>query len=496
MATPDWGLTAIRTRRECRERGGGRRRPFQAAGSASADPGRARRAQRGRFTAAIPSSCDAAVTPCQTPISVKGERCRIRAFSSTRQSHTVEAVFGVCAHESVHTHKQPQVRALEPRCLTPVFFSARESCVLPSRPRRRRLAGDMARELVGGEDDCPPRDVLRAAHLAAPSRETAATRSGRRGRASSATPSSRARSRSRGRAAQCARSRSSGRGGRRGSPTSPPRSRRALARRRRRPSTRRGRGSRAPTARPRGGTRGRRGRSQQVREQCLLPAPAGSHGEVLARPGAGDRDADVDHAQSSLGLCEQAVDLGLHRQVRLRDRRAVEFPRAPARAPRPGGNGRGHARPRPRTHARRPMIPPDAPVTSTPVPEARRRCGVGYSGARPRHLRHGGHRRDREVGADDRRRAALRGGPQALHPGDQRGRARREGGGSGDDRRHGLPRRGKGGPSTRSSRRTSTPRASTSSRTRGRVHRAPRAGLRRGALRRNAFGAPAPHRAS
>ena len=42
VATPDWGLTAIRTRLERRERGGGRRRPFslRSPGSASADPGR------------------------------------------------------------------------------------------------------------------------------------------------------------------------------------------------------------------------------------------------------------------------------------------------------------------------------------------------------------------------------------------------------------------------------------------------------------------------
>ena len=87
-------------------------------------------------------------------------------------------------------------------------------------------------------------------------------------------------------------------------------------------------------------------------------------------------------------------------------------PRAPARAPRPGGNGRGHARPRPRTHARRPSRSRRTHRSrALLVPEARRRCGVGYSGARPRHLRHGGHRRDR---GGSRRPAASRSSRRAA----------------------------------------------------------------------------------
>ena len=91
------------------------------------------------------------------------------------------------------------------------------------------------------------------------------------------------------------------------------------------------------------------------------------------------------------------------------------------------------------------------------------------------------------MGADDRRRPDVRGGPAPLHRGDQRGRPRCQGCRRDRDRRHGLPRRGRrvelqlADPgAARSGVRVRRPGALD------RVHRVPRAGLRRGALRRHA----------
>ena len=140
-------------------------------------------------------------------------------------------------------------------------------------------------------------------------------------------------------------------------------------------------------------------------------------------------------------------------------------------------------------------MPPDAPVTSTPFPESpvSTRASVcslqrlASRRARSHHQRHGGRLRDRQAGADERRRPDVRGGPQALHRGDQRGRPRRQGGRRDRDRRHGLPRR---------RRRLDVQLARAGAAARGlRVGRAggvdglhgvPRAGLRRRALRRHA----------
>ena len=69
---------------------------------------------------------------------------------------------------------------------------------------------------------------------------------------------------------------------------------------------------------------------------------------------------------------------------------------------------------------------------------------VGSARAGSRDQRHGGRRRDRQGPADQRRRADVRRGTQALHRGDQRGGPRREGGRRHRDRGHGLPRRRRG----------------------------------------------------
>ena len=112
---------------------------------------------------------------------------------------------------------------------------------------------------------------------------------------------------------------------------------------------------------------------------------------------------------------------------------------------------------------------------------------LGYSHARPHHQRHGRHLRDREARADERRRPDVRGGPQALHRGDQRGRPRREGGRRDRDRRHGLPRSRR-----RLDVQLAHPRSARARLRVGRaggvdgLHRVPGAGLRRGALRRHA----------
>ena len=107
--------------------------------------------------------------------------------------------------------------------------------------------------------------------------------------------------------------------------------------------------------------------------------------------------------------------------------------------------------------------------------------------ARARHQRHGRRRGDRQVAAGGGRRGDVRGGPPALHRRDQRGRARREGRRSDRDRRHGLPRRGRGVDLQLAHPR----RARSGLRVRragrvDRVHRVPRGGVRRRALRRDA----------
>ena len=107
--------------------------------------------------------------------------------------------------------------------------------------------------------------------------------------------------------------------------------------------------------------------------------------------------------------------------------------------------------------------------------------------ARPRDQRHGGRRRHRQVAADDRRREALRRGPRPLHRGDQRGRARREGGRCDRDRRHGLPRRRRRVRLQLARPRPARPRLRVR-RAAGvdGVHELPRVRLRRRALRRHA----------
>ena len=104
-----------------------------------------------------------------------------------------------------------------------------------------------------------------------------------------------------------------------------------------------------------------------------------------------------------------------------------------------------------------------------------------------RDQRHGGRGRDRQVGADDRRRPDVRGGPAALHRGDQRRRPRRARRRRDRGRRHGLPRRRRGVELQLADPRAARPGLRV--RRPGaldRVHRVPRAGLRRGALRRHA----------
>ena len=93
-----------------------------------------------------------------------------------------------------------------------VFFSSSWT-TRPSMPPATviDLAGDVAGELVGGEHDDLPRDVLGLRDLAQRHRpRDAPDRPGRRGRASSATRSSPGRRRSRARAARRGRPRSSG----------------------------------------------------------------------------------------------------------------------------------------------------------------------------------------------------------------------------------------------------------------------------------------------
>ena len=138
------------------------------------------------------------------------------------------------------------------------------------------------------------------------------------------------------------------------------------------------------------------------------------------------------------------------RRCRRRARRARRAPARRARRPAPRRSGRLRGRPRrpPPRRARarggsaprrgRPRaisarahaapIPPEPPVTSTRFPASPVSTRTTLPAhARPHHQRHGGRLRDRQVGAGLRRRVALRGRPQALHRGDQRVRARREG---------------------------------------------------------------------
>ncbi len=116
---------------------------------------------------------------------------------------------------------------------------------------------------------------------------------------------------------------------------------------------------------------------------------------------------------------------------------------------------------------------------------AAKRQGESHEGAH--HQRHGGRRRHRQVGADDGRRPDVRGGPPALHRGDQRRRPRGQGGRRDRDRRHGLPRRRQGLELQLADPRPARPgvRVRRAAGVDG-VHGLPRAGLRRCALRRHA----------
>ena len=150
------------------------------------------------------------------------------------------------------------------------------------------------------------------------------------------------------------------------------------------------------------------------------------------------------------------------------------------RAPAPGAGERSSASARTSAAAR------------SRTAAARSRRGRPREG--PRHQRHRGLRRDRQVGADRRRQPALPGGAQALHRGDQRRGPRRQGGRRDRDRRHGLPRRAGGRTSsTRWSPRISTRPASSSSRRSWTGYTAfLEAGLRRGPVRRHARAAGTP----
>ena len=71
-------------------------------------------------------------------------------------------------------------------------------------------------------------------------------------------------------------------------------------------------------------------------------------------------------------------------------------------------------------------MPPEAPVTRTRFPRRPLSTRGKLLHASPHHQRHGRRRRHRPRHPDECGRAAVRGGPEALHRGDQRRRARRE----------------------------------------------------------------------
>ena len=68
-------------------------------------------------------------------------------------------------------------------------------------------------------------------------------------------------------------------------------------------------------------------RRREVRAQGLVPALERKlpHGHVVPRPHALDLDADVDLAERGSRLVEEAVDVGLVREVGLDDRRSAEL---------------------------------------------------------------------------------------------------------------------------------------------------------------------------
>ena len=70
-------------------------------------------------------------------------------------------------------------------------------------------------------------------------------------------------------------------------------------------------------------------RRGQVLADRLLPALERQlpHRQVLGRPDARDRGADVDRAELLARGREEPVDVGLDRQVGLRDRRAADLGR-------------------------------------------------------------------------------------------------------------------------------------------------------------------------
>ena len=229
----------------------------------------------------------------------------------------------------------------------------------------------------------------------------------------------------------------------------------------------------------------------EVGAHGLLPASERElpDGHVLAGPDAGDGCAHVDRPERVARLREQAVDVRLDREVGLGDRHPAELvgqrPRALLAAMEvdedPGALRREGARAG-RADAARGAGDDDALAVKSgldPLRLLRVRVHVisdmeGVAGIVKWEQTTGGEPLYEE-------------GRKLYTRGDQRSRARREGGRRDGDRRHGLPRRRQGLDVQLARRRG--PRSGVRVRRPGRVdgvHGVPRAGLRRRALRRDA----------